>query len=138
MSSRRCPRCNRVYADPARFCPQDGSPLVEVSGTAAAAPKPPAAGAANPMQQTSAGLRTLVRQAALKRLKEKRDFWGHLSVYVIVNAILIAIWAMSGAGPFGEIPAVPTVVVLDRFGKLVWKHTGLAKADEIRAHVRNL
>jgi hypothetical protein len=46
--------------------------------------------------------------------------------------------AMSAAGPFGEIPAVPTVVVLDRFGKLVWKRTGLAKADEIRAHVRNL
>jgi hypothetical protein len=46
--------------------------------------------------------------------------------------------SMSSAGPFGEIPAVPTVVVLDRFGKLVWKHTGLAKADEIRAHVRNL
>jgi hypothetical protein len=46
--------------------------------------------------------------------------------------------SMSGAGPFGEIPAVPTVVVLDRFGKLVWKHTGLAKADEIRAQVRPL
>lgn len=46
--------------------------------------------------------------------------------------------AMSGAGPFGEIPAVPSVVVLDRSGKLVWKHTGLAKADEIRAHVRDL
>lgn len=46
--------------------------------------------------------------------------------------------AMNAGGPFGEIPAVPTVVVLDRFGKLVWKHTGLAKADEIRAHVRNL
>lgn len=44
----------------------------------------------------------------------------------------------SAAGPFGEVPAVPTVVVLDRFGKLVWKHTGLAKADEIRAHVKNL
>ncbi|HWA57725.1 MAG TPA: protein kinase [Gemmatimonadales bacterium] len=60
MSSRRCPRCNRVYADPARFCPQDGSPLVEVSGGAPA----PQAGEG---QQTSAGLRTLVRQAALKR-----------------------------------------------------------------------
>ena len=40
--------------------------------------------------------------------------------------------------PFGEIPAVPTVVVLDRFGKIVWKHTGLAKADEIRARLRYL
>ena len=58
MSSRRCPRCNRVYSDPARFCPQDGSPLVEVAGGAPA----PSAGA-----ETSAGLRTLVRQAALKR-----------------------------------------------------------------------
>jgi serine/threonine-protein kinase len=43
-----------MYADPARFCPQDGSPLVEVSG-------------GTPPQQTSAGLRTLVRQAAMKR-----------------------------------------------------------------------
>jgi serine/threonine protein kinase len=54
LSTRRCPRCNRVYSDPARFCPQDGSPLVDVAG----GPAP---------QETSAGLRTLVRQAALKR-----------------------------------------------------------------------
>jgi len=46
-----------VYPDPARFCPQDGSPLVDVVGPAPAADAP----------QTSAGLRTLVRQAALKR-----------------------------------------------------------------------
>ncbi|MBK6780574.1 MAG: serine/threonine protein kinase [Gemmatimonadetes bacterium] len=51
MSSRRCPRCNRMYADPARFCPQDGSPLVEVAG-------------GKPASETSAGLRTMVRQAA--------------------------------------------------------------------------
>ncbi|MEO8635151.1 MAG: serine/threonine-protein kinase [Gemmatimonadales bacterium] len=57
MSSRRCPRCNRIYPDPARFCPQDGSPLVDVAGSAPV-PAP---------EQTSAGLRTLVRQAALKR-----------------------------------------------------------------------
>ena len=58
-----------MYADPARFCPQDGSPLVEVSGASVPQVKPaqpPAAGQA-PMSQTSAGLRTLVRQAALKR-----------------------------------------------------------------------
>lgn len=58
-----------MYADPARFCPQDGSPLVEVSGAAVpqAKPAPPSAAGQNPMGQTSAGLRTLVRQAALKR-----------------------------------------------------------------------
>lgn len=46
--------------------------------------------------------------------------------------------AMSDKGPFGEIPAVPTVVVLDRLGRVAWKHTGLAKPDELRAHMRGL
>jgi serine/threonine-protein kinase len=31
--SRRCPRCKTVYAGEARFCPKDGSPLVDVGGT---------------------------------------------------------------------------------------------------------
>jgi hypothetical protein len=43
--------------------------------------------------------------------------------------------ALTAGGPFGAISAVPTVVVLDREGRLLWKHTGLAKADELRAHL---
>lgn len=43
---------------------------------------------------------------------------------------------MTAAGPFGEIAAVPTVIVLDADGRMVWKHTGLAKADELRVHLR--
>ncbi len=39
------------------------------------------------------------------------------------------------ASPFGEVVAVPTIVVLDASGRLAWKRTGLAKADEIRAHM---
>jgi serine/threonine-protein kinase len=31
--SRRCPRCKTVYAGEARFCPKDGSPLVDVAGS---------------------------------------------------------------------------------------------------------
>ena len=46
--------------------------------------------------------------------------------------------ATNAAGPFGEIPAVPTIVVLDREGRIVWKHTGLAKNDDIRGHMRDL
>jgi serine/threonine-protein kinase len=47
--SRRCPRCKTVYAGEARFCPKDGSPLVdvgEVGGTPIATPsgKPDASG----------------------------------------------------------------------------------------------
>ena len=46
--------------------------------------------------------------------------------------------AIHAAGPFGEIPAVPTIIVLDREGRIVWKHTGLAKNDDIRGHMRGL
>lgn len=46
--------------------------------------------------------------------------------------------AMAPSGPFGEISAVPTIVILDRDGRIVWKHTGLAKADELRGHMRRL
>jgi hypothetical protein len=42
---------------------------------------------------------------------------------------------MTPQGPFGEFSAVPTVVVLDREGRIVWKHTGLAKSDELRGHI---
>lgn len=39
--SRRCLRCQTVYEGDARFCPRDGSPLVEVGGGAKSAkPKP--------------------------------------------------------------------------------------------------
>ena len=31
--SRRCPRCKTVYQGEARFCPKDGSPLVDVGGS---------------------------------------------------------------------------------------------------------
>ncbi len=46
------------------------------------------------------------REAAVKRVKEKRDFKGHAAVYVIVNVAIIAIWALSGAGYFWPIWAI--------------------------------
>ena len=39
-----------------------------------------------------------LRDAALKRIKAKRDFWRLLGVFAIVLGILTAIWAMSGGG----------------------------------------
>ncbi|HEV8511112.1 MAG TPA: serine/threonine-protein kinase [Gemmatimonadales bacterium] len=43
MSERRCPKCGSVYTDTgARFCPKDGSMLVEIQAKKAAAPAPPA------------------------------------------------------------------------------------------------
>ena len=46
--------------------------------------------------------------------------------------------ATNAAGPFGEIPAVPTTIVLDRDGHIRWKHTGLAKSEELRSHMHGL
>jgi len=43
------------------------------------------------------------REEAIKRLKAKSDFRAHLLVYVLVNALLIGIWAVSGAGFFWPI-----------------------------------
>ena len=34
MSFRRCPRCGSTFEGDARFCPKDGSPLIEVAGKA--------------------------------------------------------------------------------------------------------
>lgn len=39
-----------------------------------------------------------LRDAAVKRIKAKRDFWRLLGVFAIVGGILTAIWAMSGGG----------------------------------------
>ena len=50
-------------------------------------------------QQQPLGDRDL-RDRAIARLKEKRDFGAHLFVYVVVNAFLIGIWAVTGAGFF--------------------------------------
>jgi hypothetical protein len=43
------------------------------------------------------------REAAVKRLKDKRDFRNHVAAYVLVNALLVAIWAFSGGGYFWPI-----------------------------------
>jgi len=55
MSERRCPKCGSVYTDTgARFCPKDGSMLVEIQARKPAAP--PAAGA--PSSGSGTGVRT--------------------------------------------------------------------------------
>jgi hypothetical protein len=45
---------------------------------------------------------------------------------------------IAGGGPFGDVHNVPTVVVLDAKGRLVWLHPGVAKSSEIRAAMRSM
>lgn len=50
--------------------------------------------------ETGADGQDALREAAITQLKKKRDFRSHLFMYVAVNAMLIAIWAVTGAGFF--------------------------------------
>ena len=43
------------------------------------------------------------REAAIKRAKAKRDFKNHMAAYLIVNTLLVVIWAVSGGGYFWPI-----------------------------------
>jgi hypothetical protein len=44
-----------------------------------------------------------------------------------------------GAGPFGDVTAVPVTVVLDRAGRVVWRTAGrVARSDEVRRVLRGL
>jgi hypothetical protein len=44
-----------------------------------------------------------LRKLAVSRLKKKRDFRTHIVIYVIVNVMLVGIWAVTGAGFFWPI-----------------------------------
>jgi hypothetical protein len=44
-----------------------------------------------------------LRKLAVSRLRKKRDFRTHIAIYVIVNAMLVGIWAVTGAGFFWPI-----------------------------------
>ncbi len=40
------------------------------------------------------------RDKAVTQLKKRRDFRGHLLIYVLVNAFLVAIWAITNPHAF--------------------------------------
>lgn len=42
----------------------------------------------------------VLREKAIKRLKKRRDFTGHVLVYVLVNAFLVVIWALNDVHDF--------------------------------------
>ena len=41
-----------------------------------------------------------LRERAIRHLKKRRDFHAHLLVYVLVNAAIVAIWAVATPGGF--------------------------------------
>ena len=41
-----------------------------------------------------------IREVATKRVRAKKGFYSHLTAYIIVNLMLVAIWYFTGAGYF--------------------------------------
>jgi hypothetical protein len=41
-----------------------------------------------------------MRERAIKRLKKRRDFHGHVLIYTLVNAFLVVIWAVTSPDGF--------------------------------------
>jgi len=41
-----------------------------------------------------------LREQAITRIKKREDFKAHLLAYTLVNAMLVGIWAVTGAGFF--------------------------------------
>ncbi len=41
-----------------------------------------------------------IRETATKRVRAKRGFYSHLTAYIIVNLMLVAIWYFTGAGGY--------------------------------------
>ena len=39
-----------------------------------------------------------VYDLARKRVKEKKEFYNHVAVYVVINILLVIIWAFTGHG----------------------------------------
>jgi hypothetical protein len=52
---------------------------------------------------TESGLSSDLREEAIRSLRKKRDFRSHLVAYVLVNALLVVIWAVTGADFFWPI-----------------------------------
>jgi predicted membrane channel-forming protein YqfA (hemolysin III family) len=42
----------------------------------------------------------MLREAAVQRLKKKRDLFAHLLVYTLFNASFVVIWALTGSHGF--------------------------------------
>jgi uncharacterized ion transporter superfamily protein YfcC len=44
-----------------------------------------------------------LREQAISQLKKKRDFRTHIFIYLLVNTMLVVIWAVTGSGFFWPI-----------------------------------
>ena len=51
-------------------------------------------------KETTGAEEHTLRERALERIEKKHEFYAHLLTYVLVNAMFVGIWAVTGAGFF--------------------------------------
>lgn len=74
-----CSKCGGQIAEGDRFCLSCGAPVsgpIDPPGTE----------------------EDMVRKKAEKRVKERMELLQHIGMYFVVNAFLVVVWALSGAG----------------------------------------
>jgi hypothetical protein len=82
-----------------------------------------------------------LRDRAARRVKQKRDFYGHVFVYLAVNAMLVFIWWMSGGGyPWFLWPAGiwGIFVVLNAIQVIFMPEAGAGFEREVDAEVQRM
>ena len=52
------------------------------------------------MTETNGTSDAELRQEALRRIKKRHDFHGHLLVYVLVNTLVVVVWLVTNRGGF--------------------------------------
>ncbi len=50
-----------------------------------------------------------LRERAIRRLKRRRSFWGHLVLYAVFNGLMVVLWAIEGTHDWGFWPIYPIV-----------------------------
>ena len=79
-----------------------------------------------------------LREAAIKRIKEKNDFQIHVVVYLAVNIMLVGIWWFTGAGFFWPIfPILGWGVGVAANGYTVYRGNNYTE-DQIQREMRNV
>ncbi|MDH3678754.1 MAG: 2TM domain-containing protein [Acidimicrobiia bacterium] len=76
------------------------------------------------------------RQAAIRRIGAKRELRLHLAVYLVVNTMLIVIWAATGAGYFWPIWPIGGWAIGLAFHALTVYFQRPVTEDDIEAEMR--
>lgn len=80
----------------------------------------------------------VIRDRALKHLKKRRDFAGHIIVYLLVNSFLITIWAITSGGFFWPLfPIVGWGIGVVMNGWDVWRGDEFTE-EQITHEVRRI